>query len=505
MHKRICLSIVLIFCLCSEFFINLAIDTCVADSFDINSIYGVNMFEKYYLNECLILPESEATLIINPSHKFQRIDGFGASLTDSSAWLFYNSLSSTQRDNALKDLFDPIDGIGLSYLRQPMGASDFRLAEYTYDDMPKDQADFDLSEFSIKYEEAYIIPILQDILAISPDIKIMASPWSPPAWMKTSQQIGKGSLRDDCYNVYADYFVKFIHEYSVHGISIDAITLQNEPHFEPGAYGGMWMSEQNQIDLVKTLGPKFNAADIDTKIIVWDHNWDNPDFPVRVLNDPEAKAYIDGVAWHHYGGNVSAQTTVHNAHPDKATYFTEGSDGTWNDAGFEADLLSNGRFIVDVIRNWAKVVVKWNLALDENNGPKIAGGCDTCYGVITIDKTSGQVSKRPHYYALAQVSKFVRPDAFRIDSTKDIIKGIKNVAFINPDNSIVLLLVNSGSDTHLIDTKINSKKFPIIVPSKSIMTLKWNIPASKTAQVWITKGNKSKLIQQQPLIKPHHQ
>ncbi len=223
-------------------------------------------------------PAGARTIAINPAVTYQEIEGFGASLTDSSAWLIYAFLNASERQAVLTDLFDPDNGIGLSYLRQPMGASDFRLAEYTYDDRPSGQTDYNLNHFNITYDLPYIIPTLQQILAINPNVKIMGSPWSPPAWMKTSGQIGGGSLKSDVYPTYANYFVKFIKAYATHGITIDAITLQNEPYYEPWSYGGCHMEPAEQIKLVKEMGPAFANNNITTKIIVWDHNWDNTDF-----------------------------------------------------------------------------------------------------------------------------------------------------------------------------------------------------------------------------------
>jgi glucosylceramidase len=443
----------------------------------------------------------EGNLIeINDKQKYQEIDGFGASMTDSSAYLIGN-LNSDRRVSVLEDLFDPNIGIGLTYLRQPMGASDFRRVDYSYDDIPDSLMDYNLNYFSINYDTTYIIPLIQEALGISPEIKIMGTPWSPPKWMKTSKQFGYGSLINDdrVYRALANYFVKYIQAYASWGIDIDAVTLQNEPYYEPYSYPGMHMEPADQIRLIKFMGPFFEANDIDTKILVWDHNWDRPEFPTAVLNDSQVNQYTAGTAWHWYGGDISAQSQVHDAYPDKDTYFTEGSDGTWQSQDFGWGLIDNGNLIVRATRNWAKTVVKWNLALDQNNGPKTSGGCDTCHGVITIDSITHAVSHRPQYYALGHASKFVRPGAVRIQSTESAGSGIENVVFQNRDNSIVCLVTNASASSHNLKIAWNNKSFIYPLPAVSFSTFVWRAD-SNDVNVWITTGDQQKLLQKQRMV-----
>jgi len=440
-------------------------------------------------------PDEAEVIAVDSSVVHQEIEGFGASLTDSSAWLLYEFLNSAERQAVLTDLFDPAMGIGLSYLRQPMGASDFRLQEYSYDDLPAGiSTDYNLHYFSIAYDEDYIIPTLQEILAINPEVRIMASPWSPPVWMKDSLQIGWGRLKSSVYPTYANYFVRFIQAYAAHGINIDAVTLQNEPYYEPGTYAGCRMEPADQVKLVKEMGPAFAQNNIATKILVWDHNWDNPGYPLSVLSDATARNYIAGTAWHHYGGDVSAQTTVHDAYPDKGIYFTEGSDGTWNDGGFEADLIRNGLFMVSTLQNWARTVIKWNLALDENNGPKIAGGCNTCYGVVTVNRSTRQVSPRPHYYALGHAAKFVRPGAVRVASQA---ASLKTVAFKNLDGTIALYVVNADETAQNARLEWGGQRLIRTIPARSIVTFKWADVVDAKAEVYLTTGDQTSLLERQ--------
>ena len=447
-------------------------------------------------------PGDALTIEIDPSTTYQKIEGVGASLTDSSAWLIYEFLNASERQAVLTDLFDKENGIGIGYLRQPMGSSDFRLAEYSYDDLPDGvSTDYTLEYFSIAYDEDYIVPTLQEILAVNPDVKIMGSPWSPPVWMKESNHIGGGSLKSNVYTTYANYFVKFVQAYAAHGIDIDAITLQNEPYFEPWSYAGCHMEPAEQIKLVKKMGPAFENNSITTKILVWDHNWDNTNFPLDVLADSQAFGYIDGVAWHHYSGDPSAQSTVHDAYPTKSVHVTEASDGTWNDGGFENDLIRNATTMIEVFRNWGQSYIKWNLALDENNGPKIAGGCDTCYGVVTINQSTRQVTKRPHYYVFGHVGKFIEPGAVRIDSTDG---DVSTFAFKNTDGSVVLFAVNTTNYESNLKLSWNSQWALRKIPARALMTFRWNNQTDAKVDVYLTTSDKASLLKKQDSILFHN-
>jgi glucosylceramidase len=390
----------------------------------------------------------------------------------------------------------------------PMGTSDFRRrADYSYDDIPSMMnSDFELNYFSISDDEIYIIPVLLEAISINPQIKIMGSPWSPPEWMKTNRQFEGGELidSDDIYNTYANYFVKYVQAYADIGIEIDAVTLQNEPLYETSDYPGMLMSAFDQIRLIELVGPKFESNDIDTKIVCYDHNWDNVSYPLAVLGDSQARSYTSGTAFHGYSGNVSAQSTVHSCYPDKDIYFTEWSDGQWNDYGFAGNLIDNSVVIVDVIRNWSKTFIKWNLVLDQNNGPKISGGCDTCYGVITLDTNTGQITRKPQYYSLGHISKFVQPGAYRIWSTSSVGSGIENVCFVNPDGTTVCMSVNSSGSRHNLKVTWNGQYFIYTLPGNSITTFVWKDNPDALVNVWVTTGDKTRLISAQQGIQFHN-
>lgn len=414
---------------------------------------------------------SNPSITIDPTQRFQEIDGFGAALTGSSAYLI-NRMDIASKNALLSDLFHVENGIGISYLRMSIGASDFSLSNFTYNDMPQGEEDPDLTRFSIAEDEKHVVPVFKRILQLAPEMKIMGSPWSAPAWMKANQSLSGGTLRPTWYDAYAEYFIKYIDAYAAHGIIIDAITPQNEPLHEAG-YPTMKMEASAQADFIKnSLGPAFEENDISTKIIAYDHNFDRPDYPVFIYEDAEASKYVDGAAFHAYAGEVSSMSTVHNAFPDKNLYFTEISGGEWA-TSFEDNLMWNTKNItMGATKNWSKNVVFWNLALDENYGPT-NNGCQDCRGVVTIT-SSNQIEKNVEYYAIGQFSKFVRPGAHRIGSTNFASNtGLSNVAFENTDGSKVLVVLNESSVAKDFSVIIEGNSFTAQIDPRAVASIVW--------------------------------
>jgi glucosylceramidase len=415
------------------------------------------------------------TIVVSDAVKYQQIDGFGASLTDSSAWLISQKLNKTQRAQLLEMLFDRKKGIGLSMLRQPMGASDFALKDYTYDDMPSGQTDSDMKHFSIDYDREQIIPILREILALNGSLKIIGSPWSPPGWMKTSDSMIKGTLLPSAYAPFAKYFVRFVQAYEASGVPIFAVTPQNEPLNIPGDYPGMGMSAEEQANFIReNLGPAFHDAGIKSKILAFDHNWDLIDFPIKVLNDKQAAAFIPGIAIHCYGGSPTAQTELHNRFPDKDIWLTECSGGEWQKGRL---LEEQARLVISTTRNWAKGVILWNLALNQNHEPFL-GGCKTCRAVVTIDDSvsPSRIIPTVDYTALGHASKFVAPSAFRIDSTTFEQERLESVAFRNPDGSIVLIVLNGGNAPVTFNLSWKDKYASYHLEPAAVATFRWTSP-----------------------------
>lgn len=400
-------------------------------------------FDRQHLLEAVSLPaaaSSEAVITLDETQRYQQMEGFGAAMTDSSAWLLMHVLDEPTRQQTMQELFGA-QGIQLSYLRVPMGASDFARRDYTLDDMQRGQTDPELRRFNIEYDKQSILPALRLAKALNPQLRFMATPWSAPAWMKQPFGLHGGRLDPAYYDAFARYHVRFVQAYAAEGIEIDALTPQNEPLHESGSYPTMKMSAAEQTVFVRDyLAPALREANLHTRILIFDHNWEGVNYPLEVLSDAGAAAVVDGVAFHCYGGDVSAQSLVHQAHPEKGIWFTECSGGSWA-TDFGANLAWNARhLVVGNFRHWGNSLLLWNLALDENAGPQ-NGGCSNCRGVVTVDTRTGQVTFNEEYYVLGHVSKFVHPGAYRIESTPPGQGVPPNVAFLNPDGSLALIVL----------------------------------------------------------------
>lgn len=419
-------------------------------------------------------PNAYPLLVVDTSVTYQTIDGFGAALTGSSAYLFNRSLSAGARQTVFRKLFDTVNGAGISYMRLTIGASDFCPPYFTYDDMPAGQEDFQLQHFSLSRDTLDVIPMLKEILALSPKITLLGSPWSPPAWMKNGGSLIGGSLRSDCHDVYAGYFVRYIQAMAAKGITIRAVTPQNEPLYAAASYPCMSMPAADQAAFIRnSLGPALESAGLATGIIAYDHNWDHPEYPIAVLNDAGATKYVIGSAFHGYGGDVSAMSSVHAAHPEKELYFTEISGGTWA-TNFSDNLMWNMRNIfIGSTANWSRCALLWNLALDEKGGPH-ENNTSTCRGVVTVNSAGGQVTYNEEYYAIAHFSKFVRPGSVRV---KTILEGslssLGAVAFRVPGGSKALVVSNYGSAMQVFTVQQGEKFFSYTIPGYSVATLTW--------------------------------
>jgi len=404
---------------------------------------------------------------VDSTQTFQTIDGFGYSLTGGSAYVI-NHLTPADKNSLLQELFGPGENsIAVSYLRISIGASDLNASVFSYDDLPAGQTDVNLDHFSLSQDTIDLVPVLKQILAINPNMKILGSPWSPPLWMKDNGNSVGGSLQTQYYDAYARYFVKYIQQMQANGITIHTVTPQNEP-----LYGGnnpsMIMTAQQEGDFIKNnLGPAFQAAGINTKIIVYDHNCDRPDYPMDILNDAAAKPFVDGSAFHLYGGDISALSTVHNAFPDKNLYFTE----QWTGAkeAFDVNLKWHVKnVIIGTTRNWGKVALEWNLASDGVYNPHTQGGCSECKGAITLD---GRINRNESYYIVGHASKFVPPGSVRISS--NIVGSLYNVAFNTPAGKKVLIVENDGTTEAGFNIRFNGQWASTSLAAGAVATYVW--------------------------------
>ncbi|MDR1557662.1 MAG: glucosylceramidase [Tannerellaceae bacterium] len=437
-------------------------------------------------------------IVIDEQQPKQTIDGFGFALTGGSAENMMK-MSAPERTRLLRNLFATDgDAIGVSYIRLSIGASDLNSFVFSYNDLPEGETDFPLAKFDLGQDKRDVIPVMKEILTINPDIKILGSPWSAPVWMKTNGKVKGGSLKKECYDVYARYFVKYILEMKKEGIAIDAITIQNEP-IHGGNTPSLMMNAYEQTGFIRDhLGPALKAADLSTKIVLYDHNLDRPDYALTVLRDPEAAKYVDGTGFHHYGGEMSAMTVVHNARPDKHIYFTEQMITERPGIHTIAIATAVKRMIINVTQNWSRNVILWNFAADPNNDPHTDdGGCASCQGAVTID--GDRVSRNLAYYVIAHASKFVRPGSVRLTSTNKGEQSVlltsnlqdmpdhvfvatvnnndalPNVAFRTPDGKIVLIVANDTFATGSFRVQYQGEYTGIQLPPGAVGTYVWNV------------------------------
>lgn len=436
-----------------------------------------------------------ATIVIDESLQMQEVDGFGFALTGGSAELMM-LMTPGARSALLKDLF-ATDGnnAGVSYVRLTIGASDLNSYVFSYNDLKEGETDPTLSKFDLVQDKKDVIPVMKEILSINPTIKILASPWSPPTWMKTNGKVKAGSLKTEYYDVYARYFIRYIQAMKAEGIEIDALTIQNEP-LNANNTPSMRMPAQEQAVFIKEhLGPQLEKAGLKTKIVLFDHNLDRPDYPLAILNDPEASKYVDGSGFHHYGGDMSAMSVVHAAFPDKHLYFTEQMIVERPGSPRIEIAAQVKRMIVDVTRNWSRNVILWNFAADPLNDPHTDdGGCSMCQGAVTID--NDKVTKNLAYYVIAHASKFIRPGSVRIGSTnpgdmsvaltndeerREVVRVatfnnqsvLPNVAFRTPEGKYVLVVANNTWNTGSFRIQFRSQYVNIRLNPGAVGTYVW--------------------------------
>ncbi|MFD8259742.1 ricin-type beta-trefoil lectin domain protein [Streptomyces griseoluteus] len=413
-------------------------------------------------------------ITVDENTRYQTFTGGGASFTDTAAWLMNSSgaLSQATRDATMRKLFSPTDGIGLSFLRNPMGASDLARSGYTYDDVPAGQTDPSLAKFSLAHDLADVIPLTRQARQLNPDLTVMASPWTAPAWMKDSGSLNGGWLKAEDYGAYASYFVKYLQGYRDQGVPVSYVTAQNEPTCCSGYPSMSWNASGLAYFTKSELLPKLQQAGLSTKVLAHDWNWDTYDsYAAQTVDDAAVRSHpnFGGIAWHGYGGDVGKQTAVHNQYPALDAFATEHSGGTWI-ADQQREDLSD---IIDYTRNWAKSVTKWSLAVDQNMGPH-NGGCGTCTGLITVhngDGRSGSVDYTVEYYDMGHLTKFVRPGAQRIASTAS--SAVPNVAWRNPDGSKALIAYNGATSAKQVTINWGAQHATYTLPARTSATFTW--------------------------------
>lgn len=417
--------------------------------------------------------EDAATPVIrlDDTKTYQVIDGFGQAVTGGTAQLMMK-MSPGARHALLEDLFGDKSGQrNMSYIRVSIGSSDMNEAVYTYDDMPEGSKDPTLSHFSLAPDEAYVIPVLKEILAIHPRLRILASPWSAPDWMKDNGKPKGGTLLHENYEVYADYLVKYLQGMEARGISIATITVQNEPENPKNTPSMVLTAEQEAEFIGKYFGPAAAKAGLHTQIVAFDHNCDHPQYPISVLSDPSAGKYTGGSGFHLYLGEVTALTTVHDAFPDKDIFFTEQLVLPRRGAKKLGIAEPVARVMIGATTNWARNVLLWNLAADPQNGPHTNdGGCPICSGAITLD--GDKVTRNLAYYVTAHFTSFVPPGSVRITTLADGV-DLPNVAFRTPRGGHVLVVSNTAATDTRFWIGYNNTFAPINLPAGAVATYTW--------------------------------
>jgi glucosylceramidase len=412
---------------------------------------------------------SNPTIEVDDAQSFQTIDGFGCCLTGGSAG-HLSQMDPASRAALLDELFGTNGAhIGISYLRVSIGSSDLDAHPFSYDDLPAGQADVTMTKFSLAPDYLALIPMLKEVLAVNPDIKILSSPWSAPTWMKDNNDARGGSLKPEFYAAYAKYFVKYIQGMKAAGIGIDAITVQNEP-LNPNNNPSLYMSALEEASFIGNhLGPALRRAGLTTKIILYDHNCDHPDYPISILNDSSVKKYVAGSAFHLYAGRIEALSEVHRAHPDKALYFTEQWMGAHSD--FKKSLDEHIKdLVIGATRNWSRNVLEWNLSSNPNFEPHTdRGGCDRCQGAITID--GNKVTRNAGYFVIAHAAKFVRPGSVRIGS--NALPSLPNIAFKSPDGQKILIVLNNTASAQSFNILYQGKQAESTLNSGAVGTFVW--------------------------------
>jgi glucosylceramidase len=405
------------------------------------------------------------TITVDENTRYQTMEGFGGALTDSSAWLIRNRMNATQRNALMQALFGFNDGnAGISYLRLPLGASDFARSHYTYDD-----SCCDLTGFSIDHDRTDIIPLALQAKGLNSSLKFMGTPWSPPAWMKTSQVLGSGKLNPAYYPLYATYMRRVYDDFKAAGVTFSALTIQNEPQFEPGSYPGAKYEWYEELNFVRDhLSPRMSGTGV--KLLTFDHNWNLDWYPKAVM--AEGGAFYDGSAWHCYGGDVSAMSGMHTAHPTKSIYLTE-CTGTFAHSNFGANMKWNMQnMFIGGVRNWANAVMLFNLALDPAGNPH-TGGCPDCRGIVTVNQSTGAVTYNEEFYAIAHFARFVWPGARRIASSNSTDGRFISAAFRNTDGRKAMVVLNQGTTAGAFRTVFQGRSVSVHLPVNGVATLFW--------------------------------
>jgi glucosylceramidase len=408
---------------------------------------------------------SNDSIRLDPGKTYQEVLGVGAALTEAACYMF-NQLTPQVREQLFHELYHPAE-VGFGVCRTCIGSSDYATVAYSYDD---GDVDPDLLRFSIEHERAYVLPALRMARQMNPELFMFAAPWSPPGWMKSNGSMLGGSMRKHYLGVYAKYIVKYLQAYAAEGVTIDAVTSQNEVDTDQdGRMPACLWAQEHEIEFVgKYLGPELERNHFDTKIWILDHNWNLWGRAVCELQDPDVNKYVDGIAWHVYGGKDTAMSQVHESYPDKHAYVTECSPD-YKDPANMTNWATWAEQFAGMFRNWTRCVTSWNMVLDEKGWPNI--GPFSAGGVLTIDSKTHEITRTGQYWALAHFARAARRGARRFDSQGQIDK-VSHVAFVHPNGSYAAVLTNTGAERN-IHLQLAGMAADFVLPEASVLTLTW--------------------------------
>lgn len=410
-------------------------------------------------------PPPADSILLDPAKTYQEHLGFGASFTDASCYMF-NQLAPEARERLLRELFSPSE-MGLSVCRLCIGSSDYATKAYSYDE---GEPDPEMRRFSIDHDREYILPVLRQARSINPDLFLLGSPWSPPGWMKANGSMLGGCMQRKNLAAYANYFVKFLQAYAAEGVAVNAVSPQNEVDAEQDGRmpACLWAQEQEMEFVSRHLGPLLAKNNLATKIWILDHNYNLWGRAICELDDAVVNRYVDGVAWHGYAGRDTAMTRVHEAHPEKHMYWTEGGP-EYREPGYLTNWTRWSTSFAGILRNWSRCIIGWNLALDEQGRPNI--GPFYCGGVVTIHSQTKEIARSGQYWAFAHYSRALRRGARRFDSQGEIAR-LSHVAFANPDGTRAMVLTNAGAERK-VQLRLAGMMAEAVLPGDSVTTLTW--------------------------------
>ena len=414
---------------------------------------------------------------IDPAVTFQTMLGFGSSLEPATCSNLF-LMSASDRERTVERLVSPSAGMGMNLMRICMGTPDFTGDPwYSYDDLPVGETDPELKRFSIGKDRAYIVPVLKLARDKNPDLRFFASPWSPPGWMKSNGTMIGGELLRQWYPAYAEYFVMFIRAYEAEGISVHAVTIQNEPGvdrakekdprwFYPSCH---WTGAQERDFIRDHLGPAFRRAGLTTRIWCYDHNYnaktrgDDPGiaYPRTILSDAQAAQFVGGVAFHGYVGDPSGMTVLHGEFPHVPIHFTEGS----------VFGIKGGLEIIARLRNWASRYNAWVSVLDEKGKPN-NGPFEASRTIITLDSKTRTPVEHFDLFLYGQFMRFIPRGAVRVGSSEGG-RNFANVAFRSPNGELVLVVVNAAGREEVLDLIWAGKTASTRLGGKSVATFVW--------------------------------